>query len=75
MEDGASCHKGFSFEYHEVNEFDCIQWPAQSPDLNLIEAFWLNMGIELEEAWGRASNIEKLEEFFGTLFAKTVWRV
>jgi hypothetical protein len=41
----------------------CIQWPAQSPGLNLIEAFWLDMETELGETFGRASNVEKLEEY------------
>jgi hypothetical protein len=47
VEDGASGHKGFAIKYRELKEMDCIQWPAQSPGLNSIEAFWLGMETEL----------------------------
>lgn len=32
----------------------------QSPDLNLIEALWMDMEMELGETWGRVGNIETL---------------
>jgi hypothetical protein len=62
MEDGASGYKGFAIKCRELNEMDCIQWSARSPDLNLIEVFLLDMETELEETWSRASNVEELEE-------------
>ncbi|KAG0127043.1 hypothetical protein HOY82DRAFT_490948, partial [Tuber indicum] len=36
-------------------------WPAQSPDLNLIEAHWLEMEMEFGETWGRIGDIPALE--------------
>ena len=41
-------------EYHA----DCGQ---QSPDLNLIEALWMDMETELGETWGRVGDIEVLQ--------------
>jgi hypothetical protein len=34
VEDDASDHTGFAIKYRELNGIDCIQWSAQSPDLN-----------------------------------------
>jgi transposase len=61
MEDGAPGHKGYSKGYRELNGIEVLEWPAQSPDLNLIEACWRDIETELGEIWERASDIEILK--------------
>jgi hypothetical protein len=61
VEDGAPGHKGYSIQYRELNEVDSVEWPAQSPDLNLIEALWGDIEAELGEIWGRVADIGVLE--------------
>ena len=61
VKDGSSGHKGYAVRYRDLNGLDSLQWPVQSPDLNLIEALWVDMETELGEAWGRVGDIEALE--------------
>ena len=61
VEDGAPGHKKYAIQYRDLNGLDSLQWPAQSPYLNLIEALWMDMETELGETWGRVGDIEVLE--------------
>ena len=56
VEDGVPGHEGYSKKYRELNGMDVIPWPAQSPDLNLIEALLGDMRVELGQIWGRVSD-------------------
>lgn len=38
VEDGTSGHQKHAKAYQKLNEMDVVDWPAQSLDLNLIEA-------------------------------------
>ncbi|KAG0130857.1 hypothetical protein HOY82DRAFT_459952, partial [Tuber indicum] len=60
-EDGAPGHKGYAIQYRNLNQVETTRWPAQSPDLNLIEALWLDMENELGETWGRIGDMATLE--------------
>lgn len=62
VEDGAPGHKKHAIQYRELNGMDVIKWPAQSPDLNLIEALWMDMETELGETWGRIGDVGTLEQ-------------
>ncbi|RPA76828.1 hypothetical protein BJ508DRAFT_213303, partial [Ascobolus immersus RN42] len=60
VEDGASRHKGHAKRAREAYALPCVQWPPQSPDLNLIEALWGDMEVFLGQNWGRAKNETEL---------------
>ena len=62
IEDGAPGHKKHARIYRELKEVDTIQWPAQSPDQNLIEALWMDIETELGETWGRIGDIPLLQQ-------------
>ena len=52
IEDGAPGHKKYARIYRELNGMDTVQWPAQSPDLNLIEALWFDLETEMAKPGG-----------------------
>jgi len=47
---------------------ETTRWPAQSPDLNLIENLWLDMENELGETWGRIGDMSTLERALNTVW-------
>ena len=40
---------------------DVLLWPVKLPDLNLIEALWQDVDVELGQIWGKVSDMEALE--------------
>ena len=48
MDDNAPVHRAHTvYNYKDQNEVTSMEWPAQSPDLNITENIWLYMKREL----------------------------
>ena len=51
MDDNAPVHRAHTVDnYKDQNEVTSMEWPAQSPDLNIIENIWLYMKRELQKS-------------------------
>ena len=51
MDDNGPVHRADTVEnYKDQNEVTSMEWPAQSPDLNIIENIWLYMTRELQKS-------------------------
>ena len=49
VEDEAPGHKKYAIQYRDLNGLDNLQWPAQSPGLNLTQALWAIW----KRSWGK----------------------
>ena len=51
MDDNAPVHRAHTVKnYKDQNEVTSIEWPAQSPDLNIMENIWLYMKRERQKS-------------------------
>ena len=85
MQDNAPCHKAkVAMSYLSEQDFEIMDWPPQSPDLNPIENLWKTLGmkvmernttntedlwVKLQEEWSKIS-IEDCQELIRSLCSR-----
>ena len=67
QQDNAPCHVSRVVqEYLNENDIFTIEWPAQSPDLNILENIWLSIKRKLHSEASEVKSEEDLIERFVT---------
>ena len=70
MDDNAPVHRAHAVEnYKNENEITFMKWPAQSPDLNIIENIWLYIKRQLQKS---TTNITTRNDLFRAI--QSVWQ-
>ena len=65
MDDNAPVHRANTVKaYKENNQINETEWPAQSPDMNIIENIWLRIKRDIEN---QTSNVTTPQQLFDVI--------
>jgi hypothetical protein len=66
QDDNAPVHRArIVQQYKQENDIHSMSWPAQSPDLNIIENVWLHLKRELKKRLSHINTTADLEQEIG----------
>ena len=66
QDDNAPVHRArLTKTFMDENEIKTMEWPAQSPDLNIIENVWLKMKIELQKI---SETVDSMDQHYDQIF-------
>ena len=69
QQDNASIHtSAYTRQFFHLNNIQRSTWPAQSPDINIIENIWLHCKRELKKNTTPIQNADQLFQKFSNLF-------
>ena len=64
QEDNAPVHTArVARSFIESSNVELLPWPAQSPDINLIENFWSYIEVKIRQRDSQPSSVTQLEQW------------